>query len=272
MARFVRLQRRKALKRLAQAALSACATGGMTASIAAEPAKVVLLIRELRSDNGEIVPIREEIRQLLAYFERELRIRFEIRRYPWARLLNNAKFGEGLIFGLSKTRERQMVFQYSEAIYANYVWLVTRSDTAFDFNSIEDLQGKSVGVVRGSSYGDAFDRRRNILFHVEEDISSHASRLKKLLNRRMDVLLFGDRRTQAEEVDRYLHQIFAEEFGKDGSNGDAGFVVLPKPLLTDELHFAGVAPQFQVWLSKLDLAIQNGKKNGEIARILHIGN
>ena len=44
------------------------------AAEASRAEKLVLLVRELRSDNGEVVPIRDEIRQLLAYFERELHV------------------------------------------------------------------------------------------------------------------------------------------------------------------------------------------------------
>ncbi|MFZ6655137.1 substrate-binding periplasmic protein [Undibacterium sp. TJN19] len=234
--------------------------------------KLVLLVRELRNDNGEVVPIRDEIRQLLAYFERELHVQFDIRRYPWTRLLVNARNGEGIVFGLSRTRERLTIFHFSEPIYANYVWLVTRSDATFTFNSMQDLKGKTVGIVRGTSYGDEFDANRNSLFQVEEDTGSHGARLKKLLNRRMDVMVFGDRRSQAEDVEHLLLQILRKDSSAAERTMDktleTSFKVLTKPMSVDDLHFAAVSPQYDVWIKKLSQAIIAGKRSGEINRIL----
>ncbi|MFZ6760147.1 substrate-binding periplasmic protein [Undibacterium sp. Ji50W] len=229
---------------------------------------LVLLIRELRNEDGDLVPIREEIRQVLNYFERELRVRFEIRRYPWIRLLNNARNGEGIVFGLSKNRERLATFHFSEAIYANYVWLVTRSDASFVFNNMQDLRGKTVGVVRGASYGDEFDSLRNVLFQVEEDVSSHGARLKKLLNKRMDVMVFGDRRSQPEQVEQLLIRLLRIETSQVETAIEQSFKVLPKPLLIDDLHFAAMSPQYDAWIQKLNLAILAGRKSGEINRLL----
>ncbi|MFZ6723237.1 substrate-binding periplasmic protein [Undibacterium sp. Ji49W] len=229
---------------------------------------LVLLIRELRNEEGDLVPIREEIRQLLNYFERELHIRFEIHHYPWLRLLNNAKNGEGIVFGLSKNRERLATFRFSETIYAHYVWLVTRSDASFVFNSMQDLKGKTVGVVRGASYGDEFDSLRNVLFQVEEDVSSHGARLKKLLNKRMDVMVFGDRRSQPEEVKQFLIDLLRNETSSAETAMEQSFKVLPKPLMVDDLHFAAMSPQYDEWIQKLNLAILAGRKSGEINRLL----
>lgn len=238
------------------------------ATEAAKQEKLVLLIRELRNEAGEVVPIRDEIRQLLNYFEHHLQIKFEIRRYPWTRLLANARTGEGIVFGLSKNRERMQTYQFSEAIYANYVWLVTRSDATFVYNNMLDLKGKTVGVIRGTSYGDEFDHQRNVLFQVEEDLGSHGARLKKLINKRMDVMVFGDRRAQANEVEQLLIRILRKESSTSDKALEQAFKVLPKPMLVDELHFAGAGTQYEVWIRKLNAAILAGRKSGEISRIL----
>ena len=237
----------------------------------AKQEKLVLLIRELRNEAGDMVPIRDEIRQLLNYFEHQLHIKFEIRRYPWTRLLINAKAGEGIVFGLSKNRERLQTYQFSEAIYANYVWLVTRRDATFTYNSMLDLKGKTIGIVRGTSYGDEFDSQRNVLFQVEEDTSSHGARLKKLVNKRMDVMMFGDRRAQADEVEQLLLRILRKESSTADKTLEQGFKVLPKPMLVDELHFAAVGSQYEEWIRKLNAAILTGRKTGEISRILISG-
>lgn len=243
-------------------------SSSIKATETAKQEKLVLLIRELRNDAGDMVPIRDEIRQLLNYFEHQLQIKFEIRRYPWTRLLINARAGEGIVFGLSKNRERLQTYQFSEAIYANYVWLVTRSDATFTYNSMLDLKGKTVGVIRGTSYGDEFDSQRNVLFQVEEDIGSHGARLKKLINKRMDVMIFGDRRAQADEVEQLLLRILRKESSTTDKTVEQGFRVLSKPMLVDELHFAAVGSQYEEWMRKLNAAILLGRKSSEISRIL----
>jgi len=226
---------------------------------AAEPQKVVLLVRELRSESGEILPLRDNIRAVLTYFERQLHIQFEIHRYPLPRILAYAKNGEGIVFGLSKNRERLSQLVFSEAVYANTVWMIARSDNTFKFDSIADLKGKTIGIVRGASYGDDFDKQSNVLFKVEDDVSSNSSRLKKLLNKRMDVMLLSTSFTQAVDVENYLRQGFRVEGQTDEQNIQSGFVVLNKPLMSDDLHFATAPGAGEVWINKLNQAIISGK-------------
>lgn len=239
-----------------------------TSAQAGETQNVVLLIRELRSDNGEIVAIREDIRQLLNYLEREAQLHFEIRYYPMQRLLRNAKAGEGVVFGLSKNSERLQSFRYSDAIYSNYVWLVTRQDANIAFNEISDLRGHTVGVIRGMSYGDEFERQKDTTFKVEEDISSHVARLKKLALKRMDIMLFGDRRSSPREVEELLHNLLRQDRSASGDKTAGEFKVLNKPLLVDALHFAAAIHTHDAVLDRLNIALAKGKKSGEMTKIL----
>ncbi|WP_222612323.1 substrate-binding periplasmic protein [Undibacterium flavidum] len=235
---------------------------------AAEIEKIPLLVRELRNDQGEIIPVKDDIRQLFLYFEREANVSFEVRYYPMTRLLNNVKNGEGIAFGLSKNSERLESMQFSDFIYANYVWLVTPRTRQFTFNHIDDLKGKTVGVIRGVSYGDEFDQRKNEAFRVEEDTASHVARLKKLSMRRMDVMLFGARQADPNEV----HALLRHMQGVDKSHvldaSEIDFTVLNKPLRVDELHFAAPLNKHGELIKRLNLAIARGKKTGEITRIL----
>ena len=236
---------------------------------AAEPATLVLLIRENRNESGDMQSLRPEVRHLLDYFERRLQIRFDIRRYPYPRLIDNVRQGEGLAFGLSKGK-RLSDLVFSDVFYANYVWLVVRSDAVFPFDSVADLQGKTIGITRGSSYGDEFEAQRQVKFNVEEDVSSDIPRLKKLMSRRMDAMLFGDFHERADEVAAYLHQVTARDMVRaDGNQPD--FTVLPKPLLVDELCFAAAPGRYDLWIRKLNGVIRSGKKNGDIARIMNAG-
>ena len=235
---------------------------------AAAVTSIPLLIRESRGENGEQLPVQQEVRNVLAYIERELGISFEIRRYPWNRVISNARAGEGVVFGLSKTQDRQKVFRFSEPVFASYVWLVTLRESSFAFADMRDLKGKTIGVVRGASYGDEFDEQRNKLFRIEEDVSSDAVRLKKLLNKRMDVMLVGDRRPLAEEVENRLNRILHEQINDVAIPETTHVSVLRKPLLTDELHFAALPGKYGGLMEQLDQVILNARKSGEFTRIL----
>ena len=226
--------------------------------------KVVLYIRENRNEAGQMLPLREEIRHLLDLIEQSSGIQFEIERYPYPRLMDKTRHQEGIAFGLSANRTVTDLI-LSEAFMSNKVWMVVRSDAVFPFRSIEDLRGKTIGVVRGSSYGDEFDARRNSLFKIEEDVSSHTARLRKLMSRRMDVMLFGDFHSRAEDVDLYLRHLLAEEKSLFGPGEN--FVVLEKPLMTDELCFAAT-PKFAEVLRRLNLAILQLRRSGELQRAL----
>ena len=131
-----------------------------TAGWAAEPRKLVLLIAESNATNTPQVPYNPMFQQAVAYVEKELHLQFEYRRYPWKRLLQSLNEGEGLAFGLSKTRERAQTLHFSLPAFATHVWLVVRSDQAFAFSRLADLQGKTVGMVRGSTYGDEFEKAK----------------------------------------------------------------------------------------------------------------
>lgn len=235
---------------------------------AAEVEKVALLIRELKNDRGEVVPVRDDTRQLIAYFEREAQVKFDVRYYPMPRLLNNVKRGEGIAFGLSKNAERLASLHFSDPIYANYVWLVVRKNNIFPFFGIEDLKGKTVGIIRGVSYGDEFDQKKNSLFSVEEDVSSHVIRLKKLAKNRMDVMLFGARQSDPAEVEALLRDMQKVDQSQSLETAEIEFTVLNKPMSVDELHFAAAPLKYARLMMRLNAAIVRGRKSGDILRIL----
>lgn len=77
---------------------------------------------------------------------------------PWKRAYTNAVNGKGLVMSLSKTLERQKIFDYTEAIFYDDIVLVTHSNRIPKFSTYEDLRGKRLALNLGSSYGEQFDR------------------------------------------------------------------------------------------------------------------
>jgi ABC-type amino acid transport substrate-binding protein len=214
---------------------------------------VPLLLGDALDAQGRQKPLKPARRKLFDYLEQELNIVFDIKRYPWTRAERNALSGAGLIFGLPKTEARQRKLHYSDIAGSNSLWLVTRSDATFPFTTLDDLRGKTVGAVRGYTYGDEFERRRNKLFRVEDDIASRAARLQRLLLKRVDaVLLVQPGWETAPEIETELRTFIAPYVKELHLPPEVNLSVLPQPVLTDNgEHFA----------------IAHGQDNGLIDRI-----
>lgn len=219
----------------------------------APPQPVTLLLGDALDAQGRQKPIKPWRRKLFGYLEQELNITFHIKSYPWPRAERNARAGAGLILGLPKTSERLRDLHYSDMVGSNTLWLVTRSDATFPFTSLDDLQGKTVGAVRGYTYGDEFERRRNKLFRVDDDIASRAARLQRLLLKRVDaVLLVQPGGESAQDIEMELRAFIAPYLKEINLAPDISLSVLPQPVLADNgEHFA----------------IAHGQDNGLIDRI-----
>ncbi|WP_394781850.1 substrate-binding periplasmic protein [Undibacterium sp.] len=238
------------------------------AGVGAAPQKVNMLVGEMKNEQGTSIPLLKEWRRIFNVVEQGIGVEFDIRIYPWPRALANAREGEGLVFGLAKTRERSQVFHFTEPVFASYVWLVTRSDSAFAFNGVSDLKGKSVGVVRGVSYGDEFDQQKNKVFRLEEDNASLSSRLQKLERRRMDVMLFSHRESNPDEVAAIINRFIADQMNSQSFTSGTSFTVLRRPLQAVDIYFAIKADKDDGIIDKMNGAIIRAKKSGEISRIL----
>lgn len=224
---------------------------GLPARAEAQP--LTLIVGESLDESGKVKPLRPWQLKLFEYLEGELGVKFEIRMYPWTRAERNARSGAGLVFGLPKNPDRLRELRYSEAAVSNTLWIVTRSDATFPFESLADLKGKTVGAVRGYGYGEEFEQSRNKLFRVEEDIPSRATRLQRLLLKRVDaVLLYQPSWQNAAEVEAEL-RAFAAPLVRDLSLPQGlTLSVLPHPVQVENQQF---------------FAISKGKDEGVIDRI-----
>ncbi len=238
----------------------------VTPSAWAEPRGVTLLMGEALDDAGKQKPISERQRRLLDYFERDLNIQFEIRRYPWIRAERNAMEGGGLIFGLSKTPERLRHFRFSDIAAANNLWLVTRSDAKFPFNSINDLRGKTLGAVRGYSYGEPFESARNTVFRVEDDLASRELRLKRLMLGRVDAILIYQPHTEGPlEIEQNINAFMASHLAGIKVPAGVSFSVLPKPMQMDnQIYFAIAKHKDDGLIDKINAALARQRRSAHL--------
>ncbi|MFZ6820234.1 substrate-binding periplasmic protein [Undibacterium sp. Ji22W] len=211
---------------------------GISFQTAIAQTKVPLLFGENRNEKGDLYPIPERFTKIFSAIEKDLSIQFQLQIYPWNRAVKIASTEGGLIFGLSITPERADIFSFSDPVVYQYLWLITRSDRQFPFKSLQDLKGKTIGVVRGSKYGGEFDQQKNILFKTDDDIDAYGTRLKKLSNKQIDAIIFASPLTDAKEVEKIVNAIKIPTENETASAIQARFSVLPVPVLRDGIRFA----------------------------------
>lgn len=198
---------------------------------------------------------------ILKYADQELRDNsFKIELYPWARSYRYAAGGLGGIVGLSWTQERAALFDYSDPVYVDDVVIVVHKGREFSFKEMADLQGKRVGLGRGGSYGEAFEKAREAGVFVVDGDGGAGERLNKLVLDRIDCALFNAGKAGFEEILRSNKGLEALR--------DA-LVVLPVPLRSDPNFLAfPKSMQMKTWLNDFNQIIKKGYGRGEIQKLI----
>lgn len=166
-------------------------------------------------------------------------VNLKIELYPWNRAYKSASYGLGLIMGLSKTPEREKIFDYTDVMFYDDLFLVTHSNRIPKFTSIHDLSGKTLALNIGSSYGTDFDAAiANGLFHVVR-VSNREGWYKMLMSGRVDGVVAAQGIQGVDSIlqkddDLWAHrdefQIFAQPIKRDPN-----YIGVPKALSTPDL-------------------------------------
>lgn len=216
--------------------------------------------------NGKEVPLSKTNLQLLSYIENQANIQFDLKRVPWKRAIESALSGDGMLMGMSITKERLQKFVFSEPINGNGNWLVTRCDRSFKFDRLEDLKGKTIGIVSGTSVGEEFDQQANQLFQVEHDTGAGIARLQKLAINRVDALIWYGGISNAKEIEESINRQYAQRKEKDAT----AFCVPSKPVSILTNHFAmKIDPLKNQVLQRISAAIIKGRKDGSLPALMN---
>jgi polar amino acid transport system substrate-binding protein len=121
-------------------------------------------------------------------FER-MGIPVKVSAVPWKRALATMEMGESGVAGIYKTIERVEKFDFSAPLFVEKVQVIVRANKTFPYSGIQSLQGKRLGVLRGWSYGDEFDKAKKAGLFTVEEVESDAQNLAKLQNDRLDAVL-----------------------------------------------------------------------------------
>lgn len=225
----------------------------LQATHAVSPIEVPILIAENKNSRGQLQTLPPHVSAMLEKIERHANLRFKLQFYPWNRAVKMASEEGGLIFGLSYTLERAKLFKFSEpALYSN-IWLVTQTDKKFKFSTIQDLKGKTIGVVRGSQYGGEFDAKKNHLFSIKDDVDSYELRLQQLLDNKVDAILFPSNLPKLADIEKFVNQIQVSH--STSNKNKHQFSVLPTPVLKNDLRFAIQKTKDTRIIDKINLSI-----------------
>ncbi|MFZ6864412.1 substrate-binding periplasmic protein [Undibacterium sp. Ji67W] len=223
--------------------------------------EVVVLTNDPVDSKGQSMPM-DKIGNLLDYIAMTSNLKIRWVRTPWQRAVKVAEAGGGVIFGMSRVKDREKIYHFSLPVRMQYVFLVTRSDSQFAFNSLADLRGKTIGIPRGFMFNDEFETYRDKVFKVENDGHDRIARLNKLMFRRMDAALFTTSNKNPRFLERSLQNARVDQESTFPQFDTVDIAVLPKPVVIDTIHFAIRADKDDGLIDKINDAILKARKAG----------
>jgi polar amino acid transport system substrate-binding protein len=112
-----------------------------------------------------------------------------IRVMPWARALEMTKRGKFEVLpSVWYSDERAKKLKFTDPIASNRIVFIKNKNDTFEFDGVESLTGKSVGIVQDYDYSDKFLSAENF---ERQKANSLKINLRKLLGGRVDLTL-GD--------------------------------------------------------------------------------
>ena len=267
MKRYLRLI---AISALISLWIPATATTSSYQAASGSPQTTILIGGQISQSNKTLAPTQTTA-ALLDYLEKELNTKFTLKQYPWLRAMDAAERGEGMIYGIYKNKEREKKFIFSEPVFADTIWLVTRCDKQFPFNRIADLQGKTIGLQPGSSGGLEFDQGIHTIFKPEHTTTDLTGSFLRLYQGRMDAFIFYEGYPHAIEIalDRFNRQHAVKGKAPSASTASIApiFCKLEHPVTKTDNYFAISRQADQSLMQKMNQVILRAKKNGDFDKI-----
>ena len=177
---------------------------------------------------------------------------------PWKRCLQDVDEGRAGIGGVYKNEERLRKYDFSEALFVERMAVYHLQAGPWVFDSLASLHGKRVGVARGWSYGDVFDKAvREGLIAVEE-VSADTQNFMKLAAGRIDAVLAIEEAGSAQ-----IAELGTSHIGKS-----------PKYLFENPTYLAfAKAAQQTATLAAINRALEQLRRQGRYAALVaqHLG-
>ena len=182
-------------------------------------------------------------------------LKFQQQPKPWKRCIAELDAGKSGVGGIYKTSERLAKYDFSAPVFVERLLVVFHKSNRVDFIGHTSLFGKRVGVLRGWSYGDEFDKAVKEGKILADEVDSDSQNFQRLAARRIDAMI-----TTREVIDPAV---------RSGKLSD--IEVAPIPLQENEgfLAFSKTANQKDA-LNKINLAIESMRKSGRLTKIAEV--
>lgn len=176
-----------------------------------------------------------------------------IEAMPWSRALELIDRAECGVGGLYQNSDRLARFDFSAPIFVERLLLYARRDRLPAYQRLADLEGLRIGVIRGWSYGDAFDAaRRQGRLQVEE-VAGDAQNFSKLASGRLDLVVAVEQAGSAQLASGRFPMV----------------VALPQPLAVNPTHLAfHKSAHMKPLLARFDRAIDELRRSGQHERLV----
>ncbi len=176
-----------------------------------------------------------------------------IEAMPWSRALELIERGDSGVGGIYQNTERLAKYDFSAPIFVERLLLYARRERALAYQGLADLAGLRIGVIRGWSYGDAFDAaRRQGRLQVEE-VAGDAQNFSKLASGRVDVVVAVEQAGSAQLASGQFPTIAA----------------LPQPLAVNPTHLAfHKSANMKPLLARFDRAMDELRRSGQHERLV----
>jgi polar amino acid transport system substrate-binding protein len=126
---------------------------------------------------------------LLAEISKRSGIELDVVAIPWKRALLELDAGRAGIGALYKNSDRLKKYDFSNKLFDEVQIVYVRTGNEFKFSGVGSMKGKTVGVIRGWSYGDEFDAAVKSGDIATEEVSSDEQNFKKLILGRIDAII-----------------------------------------------------------------------------------
>lgn len=188
----------------------------------------------------------------------EMQMPYQIKLLPWARAYTLAERGGGGVIGLSISKERELLFDFSEPIFTERIVLVVKQGREFPFEQIADLKDKLLGATTGTSYGTAFDEAIADGTMTLVGFNDTRSGLAMLQRERIDAILIGS----SVDISKLAQ-------GHPDLQG-AAFATLPAAFKTDH-KYMGIAKSLKMgwFLQRFNQCLKRGHDAGAFDSIIY---
>lgn len=125
----------------------------------------------------------------------------EVVNIPWVRALSMLKKNKiDILPAVWHTQERTQFMQYSDHYAKNRLVFIKTKEDDYEFEGLESLHGRVVGIARDYAYGEDFLNDKNIEFSVANNLQSN---VKKVIAGRVE-LTIEDEIVAKSVIPRYL--------------------------------------------------------------------